>query len=91
VRAGRGITPETLFNAGSIAKSATAMGVMRPVDQGRLDLDTPIDQYLKRWHVPTSAFGARKVTARRLLNHTSGISANGYSGSAGCLVTTIYS
>lgn len=77
----RPITADTLFNVGSISKTATAWGVMRLVEAGKLDLDKPIDDYLHRWHIPASAFDARQVTAVRLLSHTSGISQHGYGGS----------
>jgi D-alanyl-D-alanine carboxypeptidase len=76
----RAITADTLFNVGSISKTATAWGVIRLVEQRKLDLDKPIDDYLHRWHIPASAFDARQVTARRLLSHTSGISQHGYGG-----------
>jgi len=77
----RPITADTLFNVGSISKTATAWGVVRLVEDRKLDLDKPIDDYLHRWHIPPSQFDARQVTARRLLSHTSGISQHGYGGS----------
>src|SRR5437762_16406 len=45
------VTPDTDFRVYSISKSLTAWGVMRLVEQGRLDLDTPVEQYLTRWHL----------------------------------------
>ena len=77
----RRVTPDTIFNAGSISKSVTAWGIMRLVDAGRAELDAPVDTYLQRWHVPVSAFDARQVTLRRLMSHTAGISEHGYGGS----------
>jgi CubicO group peptidase (beta-lactamase class C family) len=77
----RRVTPDTIFNAGSISKSVTAWGIMRLVDAGRAGLDAPIDSYLERWHLPASAFDARQVTLRRLSSHTAGISEHGYGGS----------
>jgi len=81
VATARRVTPDTLFNVGSISKTATAWGVMRLVETGKLGLDQPVDSYLSRWHVPASNFDAQQVTARRLLSHTAGISAHGYGGS----------
>lgn len=75
------VTPETEFNAGSISKTPTAWAVMRLVDQGKVDLDRPIDVYLKRWHLPVSSFDNTQVTVRRVLSHTSGISNHDYHGS----------
>jgi CubicO group peptidase (beta-lactamase class C family) len=74
------VTPETIFNVGSISKTPTAWAVMRLVEEGKVDLDHPIDLYLKRWHLPSSSFDNSQVTVRRLLSHTSGISIHDYHG-----------
>jgi CubicO group peptidase (beta-lactamase class C family) len=67
-------TPSTMFNVGSISKTLTAWGVMRLVEQGRIGLDDPVERYLRRWHLPASAFEPDGVTIRRLLSHTAGLS-----------------
>jgi CubicO group peptidase (beta-lactamase class C family) len=65
---------KTLFGAASISKPVTALGVLKLVEQGKIDLDVDVNQYLKRWKIPDSPFTAKKkVTIRELLNHTSGI------------------
>jgi CubicO group peptidase (beta-lactamase class C family) len=74
------ITPETVFNVGSLSKMATAWGVMRLVEEGKVDLDRPVDSYLKRWHLPSSSFDNSQVTVRRVLSHTSGISNHDFHG-----------
>ena len=67
-------TTNTLFGAASISKAVTAVGVLKLAEEGRIDLDADVNQYLKRWKIPENAFTAtRKVTVRELLNHTSGI------------------
>jgi CubicO group peptidase (beta-lactamase class C family) len=63
----------TVFQMGSISKTLAAWGVLRLVEAGRVDLDAPVDRYLKRWHLPADS-NAVKVTVRRLLSHTAGIS-----------------
>ena len=64
----------TLFGAASIAKPVTALGVLKLVEEGKIDLDANANQYLKRWKIPENQFTAQKqVTVRELLNHTSGI------------------
>jgi CubicO group peptidase (beta-lactamase class C family) len=73
----RPVTPETVFSVNSVSKSATAWGIMSLVEDGRLDLDAPIETYIGHWPLPSSAHDRRGVTARRLLSHTSGISAAG--------------
>ena len=63
-------TPDTLIRTGSIAKPMTAVGAMQLVEQGKLDLDAPIQKYCpefpqKKW----------PITTRELLGHESGIRA----------------
>jgi CubicO group peptidase (beta-lactamase class C family) len=74
------ITETTMFNVGSISKLVTAWGVMQLVDQGKVDLDSPINEYLKRWKIPESEFDVNKVTLRNVLSHTSGLSLGTYVG-----------
>lgn len=67
-------TTRTLFSAASISKPITAVGVLKLVEAGKVNLDTDVNRYLKRWKIPDSAFTSKnKVTVRELLNHTSGI------------------
>jgi CubicO group peptidase (beta-lactamase class C family) len=83
VATGRPVTNNTVFQAASISKAVSAWGVMRLVEQGKLELDAPAERYLTRWHFPPSRFDARGVTIRRLLSHTAGLSAGlstGYGG-----------
>jgi CubicO group peptidase (beta-lactamase class C family) len=71
---GPSVSTETLFGAASISKPVTALGVLKLVEEGKIDLDTNVNQYLKRWKVPDNQFTVvKKVTVRELLNHTSGI------------------
>jgi CubicO group peptidase (beta-lactamase class C family) len=75
------ITPETLFQAASISKSLTAMVVLRLVEQGKLDLDSDVNKRLVSWKVPDNEFTKdQKVTVRRLLAHTAGVSNPGFLG-----------
>ncbi len=68
------VESQTRFNIGSVSKTLTAWAAMTLVEKGIIDLDAPVDRYLKRWHLPASNFDNNKVTARRLLSHTSGLS-----------------
>jgi CubicO group peptidase (beta-lactamase class C family) len=71
---GERATARTLFGAASMSKPVTAIGVLKLVEDGKIDLDTDVNHYLKRWKIPESAFTSEKrVTVRELLNHTSGI------------------
>lgn len=68
------VTPKTLFGAASISKPFTAIAVLKLVEEGKIGLDTDVNQYLKRWKIPENQFTAqKKVTVRELLSHTSGI------------------
>ena len=71
---GSPVTTRTLFGAASISKPVTALGVLKLAEEHKIDLDTDVNQYLKRWKIPGSPFTVqKKVTVRELLNHTSGI------------------
>lgn len=74
------ITQSTMFNVGSISKLVTAWGAMQLVAQGKVELDKPINQYLKQWQIPESEFDVDKVTLRNILSHTSGLSLGPYVG-----------
>src|SRR5690606_5309613 len=66
----RPVDPErTLFRAGSVGKLITDTAVMQLGEQGKVDLDAPIDDYLD-FEVP-EAFG-KPVTVRDLITHTAG-------------------
>ena len=62
---------DALFLPGSIGKLYTATLVMMLVDEGKLDLDTPIRHYLPDFEVH-DAHARDTVTPRHLLTHTSG-------------------
>lgn len=74
---GRPVTPDTPFFIGSQSKSFTALAVMQLVEQGRLELDAPIQDYLP-WFRVADEQASREITLRHLLQHTSGLSEAGY-------------
>jgi CubicO group peptidase (beta-lactamase class C family) len=61
------VTPQTVFQSGSMGKQFTAMAVMMLVEEGKLSLDDIIPKYLA---VPSSW---SSITVRHLLTHTSGL------------------
>lgn len=67
------IDRNTIFATASVSKWITAHAVMKLVEQGKLDLDRPVESYLTRWRLPAGSFSSRGVTARRLLSHTAGL------------------
>lgn len=70
---GRMPSDRTLYNVASISKVVTAWGVMRLVDEGKVDVDSPISRYVSRFSLPSSPTNDT-VTVRRVLSHTSGLS-----------------
>jgi len=66
------VTPESLFQIGSITKVWTATLVMQLVDEGVLDLDAPVAGVLPGFRVADPDV-SETVTTRHLLTHTSGI------------------
>ena len=66
------VTPDSLFQIGSITKVWTATLVMQLVDEGLLDLDTPVAEVLPGFRVADPDV-SRALTTRHLLTHTSGI------------------
>lgn len=73
VELGVPVSPETVFQSGSVGKQFTATLTMMLVEEGRLELDAPIAKYLPE--LPKSWNG---VTVRHLLTHTAGISPKFY-------------
>ena len=74
------ITTDTEFNVGSLSKTPTAWAIMQMADEGKVELDAPVDTYLRRWRLPPTSFDNSQVTIGRLLSHTSGISNHNYHG-----------
>lgn len=78
-----GVDSTTLFQAASISKPVAAVAALRLVEKGRLTLDADINTVLKSWKVPDNSFTANeKVTLRRLLSHSAGLTVHGFPGYA---------
>jgi CubicO group peptidase (beta-lactamase class C family) len=77
------VTPDTMFQAGSISKPLAAMAALRLVQQGKLSLDADINSELKSWKLPSDpAQAGNPVTLRELLTHTGGTTVHGFPGYA---------
>jgi CubicO group peptidase (beta-lactamase class C family) len=80
---GAPVTAETLFQAGSISKPVAAMAALHLVEQGRLSLDSDVNQALTSWKIsPSAAAPGAVVTLRELLSHTAGLTVHGFPGYA---------
>ena len=77
------VTPDTLFQAASISKPTTALAALRLVQDGKLNLDEDVNLKLRTWKVPENEFTLKeKVTIRRILSHSAGLTVHGFPGYA---------
>jgi CubicO group peptidase (beta-lactamase class C family) len=67
----RDVAPSTIFRIGSVTKTFTALALMRKVEEGVLDLDAPLRQYLPSFALANDNW-AEQVTPRHLITHTAG-------------------
>jgi len=75
------VTPDTLFESGSVSKPVAAVGALALVQQGKLALDEDVNQKLKTWKVPENEYTrVQKVTLRRILSHIAGLTVHGFPG-----------
>jgi CubicO group peptidase (beta-lactamase class C family) len=83
VASGRRVTTETLFQSASISKPATALGVLKLVQEGKLNLDEDVNLKLRSWTIPENEFTKQeKVTLRRILSHSAGMNIARFPGYA---------
>jgi CubicO group peptidase (beta-lactamase class C family) len=81
--AGTPVDVETLFQAASISKPVTVAAVLRLVEAGRLGLDDPINEHLRRWRIPEAKhINRRRVTVRDLACHNAGLTVKHFDGYA---------
>jgi len=77
------VTPDTLFQAASIGKPVVAVAALHYVEAELLDLGENVNERLISWHVTENEFTAQeKVTLRRLLSHSAGVTVSGFGGYA---------
>lgn len=77
----RPATTQTLFQAASVSKSINSLGILKLVEQGKLDLDHDINNYLKTWKFPyDSVSKGKKISIANLLSHKAGLSVHGFGG-----------
>lgn len=70
-------TPETVYRMGSVAKVFTAIEIMRLYNEGLVDLDAPITDYIPDFSIKSRFQDNTSITIRSLLTHRSGIPRNG--------------
>jgi CubicO group peptidase (beta-lactamase class C family) len=67
-------TPDTMYALASLTKPYTSTGLMELVEQHKIDLDHPINEYLGSAPLTAISGDPSGATVRRVLSHTSGLS-----------------
>lgn len=65
------LTAKTMYGTGSTSKMFVTAAVMKLVDEGKIDLDTPVVKYIPGFTMKDKRY--KKITPRMLLNHSSGL------------------
>lgn len=73
-------SPETIYRVGSISKLFTATAAMQLGEQGKMDIDRPLGDYLPGFSIRTRFTDAAPVTPRSIMTHHSGIPSDYLSG-----------
>ena len=78
---GEPLTTETLFQASSLSTPVTSFGMLTMVEDGLLDLDTDINQYLTSWSLAENELMVDgPVTLRLVASHSAGLTVAGFMG-----------
>jgi CubicO group peptidase (beta-lactamase class C family) len=73
-------TPETVYRTGSISKLFTATAAMQLAEQGKFDIDRPLQTYIPEFAIKTRFQEAQPVTPRQLMTHHSGLPSDYFKG-----------
>ncbi len=80
---GDSVTSETLFQAASISKPVAAVGALTLVEAEKVALDENVNDQMKSWRLPENGLTeSEKVTLRRLVSHSAGLTVHGFRGYA---------
>jgi len=75
------LTVSTPLQSASISKTINAVGILKLVESGKLDLSKDINEYLRSWKFPYSKeSNSKAITLLHLLSHTAGLSTSGFDG-----------
>jgi CubicO group peptidase (beta-lactamase class C family) len=70
---GRKVDEDSVFNVGSISKLFVSVAVMKLVEQGKMDLDAPVNRYIPEFTLASPSGSSAAITIRSLLTHESGL------------------
>lgn len=65
------LTSNTIYGIGSTSKMVLTTAVMKLVDEGKIDLDKPVVNYIPDFKMKDNRY--KQITTRMLLNHSSGL------------------
>ena len=71
-QSGRRVTADDPVRVASVSKMVTTIGVMKLVEQGKLDLNSDVSRWLG-WSLRNPSFADRPITLQMLLSHTSSV------------------
>ncbi|MEC0105874.1 serine hydrolase [Paenibacillus taichungensis] len=71
------LTSNTIYGIGSTSKMMLAAAVMKLVDEGKIDLDVPVVNYMPDFKMKDNRY--KQITPRMLLNHSSGLLGSSFS------------
>ena len=75
------VTTQTLFQAASISKSLNSVGILKLVQDKKIDLYADINTYLTTWQFPYDSLSkGKKISVVNLLSHTGGLTVHGFPG-----------
>ncbi|UHA76291.1 beta-lactamase family protein [Paenibacillus sp. 481] len=74
------LTKDTMYGIGSTSKMFTTVAIMQLVDQEKIDLDTPVVQYIPEFTMKDERY--KQITPRMLLNHSSGLNGSSLTNAA---------
>lgn len=65
---------EVMYGIGSVSKVVVSAAVMKLKDEGKIDIDAPLTNYIEEFEMMDERY--KQITPRMLLNHTSGLPGN---------------
>ena len=73
------VDTETVFSVGSISKVGTAVMILKLQEEGLLDIDQDVNNFLSSWKIPENEHTRKQaVHLRRILSHTAGLTVHGF-------------
>ena len=69
-------SPDTIYHLGSIAKVFTATAAMQLAEQGKMNIDSPLQQYLPEFSIKSRVGPIAGITPRNIMTHHSGLPCN---------------